>query len=148
LVIQLSQSEADYLFSVEKCTTTSDLIGLPSLGGSIRVPLSCKDGREEFSLDVYKNKINLSKGTFQNRVRTTIVLVRLDFGGAPHRNPDGQEIGGTHIHLYKEGYNDKWAYEIPLEHFSDVSDFWQSLQEFMKYCNITEPPQFQKGLFT
>ncbi len=29
----------------------------------------------------------LAKGKIQNRARTTMVLARIDFGGAPHRNP-------------------------------------------------------------
>lgn len=48
--------------------------------------------RENFLLDIRRGKIDLLKATNQNRARQTIVLVRLDLGGAPHRNPDGEEI--------------------------------------------------------
>ncbi len=34
----------------------------------------------------------LTKGTYQNRARGVAILARLDFGGAPHRNRDDQEI--------------------------------------------------------
>jgi hypothetical protein len=36
-----------------------------------------------------------------------VVLVRLDLGGAPHRNPFDEEIGVPHLHLYREGFGDK-----------------------------------------
>ncbi|MHB8169884.1 MAG: DUF6978 family protein [Thermoleophilia bacterium] len=50
------------------------------------------------------------------------------------------------FHIYTEGYGDKWAYQIP-EEFTDIDDPQQSLDDFMKYCNITEPPEIQRGLF-
>ena len=34
--------------------------------------------------------------------------------GSPHTNPDDQIIGGTHLHIYKEGFDDRWAYPIDL----------------------------------
>lgn len=52
-----------------------------------------------------------------------------------------------HIHVYREGFDDKWAYQIPSGVFSDLSDRWQTLVDFMKYCNIIDPPNFKKGLF-
>ena len=73
------------------------------------------DGREEFLLDIRRARIDLAKGTYQNRGREVVILARLDFGGAPHRNPDGEEIGSPHIHLYREGFGDKWAFPIPSE---------------------------------
>ncbi|KJU85379.1 prophage protein [Candidatus Magnetobacterium bavaricum] len=39
-----------------------------------------------------------------------IILLRLCFGGHPHRNPDDTEISSPHLHRYREGYADKWAY--------------------------------------
>ncbi len=72
---------------------------------------------------------------------------RLDFGGAPHRNPDGEEVGSPHLHLYREGYGDKWACPVPPDHFSNLDDLWLTLQEFMRFCNIAEPPFIKRGLF-
>jgi len=50
--------------------------------------------------------------------------------------------------LYREGYADKWAYSIPDGVFSNIADPWQVLQDFMSYCNIVRPPNFQRGLFS
>ena len=73
--------------------------------------------------------------TFQTRARTTIVLARLDFGGPPHKNPDNKWLGSIHLHLYREGYNDKYAFPLP-EEFAGISDTFEFLDAFMDYCVI------------
>ncbi|MBM3303443.1 MAG: hypothetical protein FJY85_26285, partial [Deltaproteobacteria bacterium] len=103
--------------------------------------------RENFTLDVSRGKIDLLRGSYQNRSRQVIVLVRLDFGGHPHRNPDGQDIPSPHLHLYREGYGDKWATPVPASVFPDMADLWRLLEDFMAFCNIIEPPLIERGLF-
>jgi hypothetical protein len=98
-------------------------------------------------LDVSRGQIDLLRGKYQNRGRQVVVLIRLDFGGAPHRNPDGKEIACPHLHLYQEGFGDKWAIEVPKDKFPNIADLWQTLQDFMRYCNIVEPPFIKRGLF-
>lgn len=144
--INLTQSEADFLLKMEKCSINENSLDLPDLGGSLSVPLTSPDKKENFVLDVSKGRIDIKRQKFQNRTRDAIILARLDLNN-PHRNPDGQEIGTPHLHLYKEGFNDKWAYELP-EVFKDTSDFWQTLQDFMKFCNVIKSPNFNKGLFS
>jgi hypothetical protein len=87
--VTLTQSEADALIAVEKHKADEQSYDYPGLGGSISVPLVSPDKRESFILDISRGRIDLKKGTYQNRARQIVVLVRLDFGGAPHRNPDG-----------------------------------------------------------
>jgi hypothetical protein len=65
-------------------------------------------------------RIDLIKGTYQNRARYVVVLVRLDFGGKPHRNPDGEEIASPHLHIYREGVGDKWAYPVTADRFANI----------------------------
>lgn len=144
----LTQSEADALLAMEKRRTDNSEWNYPSLGGRITVPLVSSDRRESFYLDVWRARINLAKGTYQNRGRQVAILARLDFGGAPHRNPDGEEVGSPHLHLYREGHGDKWAYPVPADHFSNLNDPWQTLEDFMRFCNIAEPPFIRRGLFT
>ena len=146
--ISLTQVEADALIVMEKIRVNDDLWDYPGLGGSICIPLISKDKRENFILDISRGKIDLLRGRYQNRCRQIIVLVRLDFGGQPHRNPDGEEISSPHFHIYKEGYGDKWAVSLPIDKFPNINDLFQTLQDFMMYCNITEPPLIQKGLFS
>jgi hypothetical protein len=146
--INLTQAEADALIAMEKHRLDDIRWDYPGLGGSISVPLVSPDKRENFLLDVSRGRIDLLKGTYQNRSRQVVVLVRLDFGGQPHRNPDDQEIQSPHLHVYREGYGDKWAVPVPPDRFPDTSDLWQLLQDFMRFCNITEPPFIEKGLFS
>ena len=61
--------------------------------------------------------------------------LRLDYGGPLHRNPDGEEIPCPHLHIYREGYGDKWAVPIPTQDSPNIHDHWQTLQDFMRYCN-------------
>ena len=53
-----------------------------------------------------------------------------------------------HLHLYKEGIGDRWAYPVPPEHFNALSDLFRSLKDFMEYCKIVNPPTIRRGLFT
>jgi uncharacterized protein DUF6978 len=76
-------------------------------------------------------------------VRTIIVLARLDVDGAPHTNPDGQRLSGTHLHLFREGYDDKWAQPIDAKTFTLLTDPGTTFQEFCAFCNIQAPPAIQ-----
>lgn len=76
-----------------------------------------------------------------------VVLARLDFG-APHRNPDDTEVGVPHLHLYREGFHDKWAHPVPDGMLSNPVDAWQCLLDFMRFCNVAEAPRITRGLFT
>ena len=144
---RLSQAEADELIQLPKHRQNDDLWRYPSLGGKVTVPLQAENRKELFLLDVARSRIELSKCTHQNRVEQTIILLRLDVGGAPHRNPDNTEVGNDHLHVYREGYADKFAIPLPVE-LSNTSDLWDLLHRFMEYCNIVTPPRFEGGLFT
>jgi hypothetical protein len=146
--IILTQADADALLSLEKVRLTDDLYDYPGLGDALRIPLQSIDKRESFFLDINRSQLVLSKGTYQNRARGVVILARLDFGGSPHRNPDDQEITCPHLHVYKEGYGDKWAYPLPPKIFSNPTDKWQLLCEFMTYVNISQPPNLRRGLFS
>jgi len=105
--------------------------------------LATLDDRERFLLDIWRGTLRLTKLKFQNRVRTVVVLVRLDVDGAPHTNPDGQRLAGTHIHLFREGYDDRWAYPVDAKLFTLLSDPATTFQEFCRFCKIESPPPIQ-----
>jgi hypothetical protein len=138
---------ADALIAMPKQRENEDEWEYPLIGGSISIPLIAYDKREKFLLDISRGKIDLLRGKHQNRTRQTIVLARLDFGGSPHRNPDGEEIACPHLHLYRENYADKWAFPVPEDKFNKLEDVWHTLQDFMRYCNIIKVPIIKKGLF-
>ncbi len=112
-ITDLSQKEADILIAMEKNRIDDNIVKYPAPGESVSIDLESKDRKEKFILDISCGKIDLLKGGYQNRVRRVVILVRLDFGGKPHRNPDGQEIDSPHLHLFREGYGDKWATPLP-----------------------------------
>lgn len=145
--VSLSQVVADNLFRMAKQRVNETEYDYPALGGRLEIPLLSTDGRESFVLDVRRNRINLAKGTYQTRGRRVVVLARLDFGGAPHRNPDDEVIPCPHIHLYREGYGDAWAYPLPAE-FGAVADPWKLMKAFMRYVNVVRKPHIRKDLFT
>ena len=50
--------------------------------------------------------------------------------------------------LAMEKHRSKWAFPVSGNHFPNPNNAWQTLQDFMRYCNIVEPPMIQRGLFT
>jgi hypothetical protein len=146
--IDLTQAEADALIAMEKHRSNEERPDFPMNGESLQLPLQSPDRREQFLLDLSRGRIDLLKVKMQNRGRQVVVLVRLDLGGAPHRNPDDQEISSPHLHIYREGYGDKWAVPIPPDRFRDVASLWTTFEDFLLFCNVTQPPHVQRGLFT
>jgi hypothetical protein len=146
--INLTQAEADALIAMEKHRANEDRSGFPMGGQSVVLPLQSADRREQFLLDLSRGRIDLLKVKMQNRGRQVVVLARLDLGGTPHRNPDDEEIPAPHLHVYREGYGDKWAIPLPADRFPAPGDAWATFEDFMVYCNITQPPHVERGLFT
>ena len=146
-VSSLTQVEADSLMAMEKLRADDKVWSYPVLGGGISVRLVSTDEREAFMLDIRRSRIHLAKGSYQNRGRQIVVLARLCFGGPPHVNPDGEDIESPHVHTYREGYGDKWAYPPSDDTFPDLDDRWKTFQDFMSFCNIVEPPDIRRGLF-
>ena len=157
--IYLIQSEADFLFEMEKIPESNEIYGFPISGNKLIIPLTSLDKREQFIFDVNRASIKLEKITYQNRARKSIVLRRLDIEGAPHKNPDvttvpsqispsynGLEIPCPHLHIYIEGFHHKWA--IPATDLLDISgkENFDILFEFFKYCNVINNPVILNNL--
>jgi len=145
--LEITQSEAEALIAMEKHRASDDRYSFPLGGRSVSIPLQSVDKREQFLLDISRGLIDLGRGKYQNRARQVVVLVRLDFGGSPHRNPDGEEIGSPHLHIYREGFGDKWAIPLPADRFPRITNLRSTLDDFMQFCNITLPPNIESGLF-
>jgi hypothetical protein len=146
--INLTQDEADKLMAMEKRAADERDWLFPAPGDRVAIPLTSLDKRESFMLDVTRAQIKLTKATYQSRARAAIILIRLDLDGPPHRNSDGVEIPCPHLHIYKEGYGDKWAIPAPLAIYTNTLDLFSTFEAFMGQCNITDPPNIQKGLFS
>lgn len=145
--MNLTQAEADLLLSMEKHCLDDKRWRFPVGGGRTEIPLVSPDGRENFTLDLQRGKRNMAKLKYQNRSRQTIILARLELNGGGHRNPDDLFVPCPHIHLYREGYGDKWAFPVNASAFNDLSNPSVVLDDFMRYCNITRQPEVDMVLF-
>lgn len=142
--IGLSQIEADRLLVMPKRALDAEIYSFPSLGGSENIKLCSLDEREAFYLDIANSRIQIKKFKLQNRARRAFILARLDWGGAPHRNPDGEEISCPHLHVYRDGYADKWAQPLPPT-FQNLSQVTDLLSTFLSFCHVVQPPHIEFG---
>ena len=146
--INITQTEADALIALEKMRTDDKEWLFPNPGERLAIPLTSTDKREAFILTLTRVQIKLTKASYQNLARKSIILMRLDLDGAPHRNPDGVEIPCPHLHIYREGFGDKWAMPAPVGRYRNTQDLYLTLWEFMDHCNVLQPPQIERGLFS
>ena len=142
----LTQREADELLAMPKRRLT-DMKHTAMGGQGIMIALASMNRREAFDLGIWKSQAILYKGSYRMKGRSVVILARIDFGGPPHRNPDGVDVPCPHLHLYREGYGDKIATALPADRFKNPADIWLLLDEFMDYCNIIEKPEFERVLF-
>ena len=84
-----------------------------------------------FSLDVTQKRIVLKLKCQLRCTTEPVVLARLDFA-SHHRNPDGTAVGVPHLHVYREGYGDKFAYEVPPCMLKNPDDPLQVLLDFLE----------------
>jgi len=109
----ITQAEYDFLMRQDK--VFEDLVSSIPLGPApIQWTRQIKSlaSKETFLFDFYRGSFELSKYTINERYRQTIIMLRYDNGGR-HTNPDGVLFEGKHVHLYKEGYNDKSLFQFP-----------------------------------
>lgn len=156
----LTQSEADALFALPKKPKSSDPLTFPHAGGKLLAEFVSFDGRETFLFNINRASIEVSKCTYQKRARQVEILRRLDVGGSVHPNPEvanvpldfllpynGIEIPCPHLHIYVEGYADKWAIPAPADLVNPNADLFTVMESFLKYCNVQELPYIERGLF-
>jgi hypothetical protein len=146
--IEITQAEADSLIAMEKRFVDGSDRTFPAAGERIGPALTSVDKRENFMLDVTRAQIKLTKATYQNRARQAVIRMRLDLDGSPHRDPDGTEIPCPHLHIYREGFGDKWASAAPADRYTNTLDLFSTCEAFLQHCNITGPSKMQKGLFS
>jgi len=149
----LSQERADELIALEKKNIDDRQHRLPPVGCCINIPLISVDETQDFIVDVNrKGRIKSSKCTYQTRVPDSSILLRLDCGGPPHKNPENKPplpdlrqyqnivIPCPHLHIYIEGYNTQWAVPVDYQHFPNTRNIHMTLQNFFKRCNVVQRP--------
>lgn len=143
----LSQIDADALIILEKKAVDSTLWRLPSDGVFTDIPLVSIDEREKFRLGIRRGNIELTKFTFTNLVRENVMLVRLDLNGPGHTNPDGEKLLCPHLHIYREGFGDKWAYVPPADILNNLRNVYDTLDSFMRFCHVIHFPEIEREIF-
>jgi hypothetical protein len=73
-------------------------------------------------------------------------MVRYDNKGR-HTNPDGESFDGPHIHFYREGYNDKFAYPIEEFRILESDTMEEVFNKIMHLCNIKKCPSVVIPMF-
>jgi hypothetical protein len=143
----LTDEEVERLIKAVKHFTDRARINFPDFGDYLEREATTVDGHERFLVDVNrKGQLKPTKCTFQERYAVTDIIFRLDIDGPPHENPDGVEVVCPHLHIYKEGYADKWAYPLDPNQFSDTTNLPKSFREFLTLCNIHDLPEIQASL--
>lgn len=131
----MSQEEAEYLIETLK-DLLSDEVEIPLNGErNAYEAVGIPNNRNKFDIYIRRGNINTSKCTFIILSKDTkTCLLRLDVVDKTlsHKNPDGTMIYGTHLHLYKEGYEATYAIEFNLDNPNLVN----YCVEFLKKINI------------
>jgi hypothetical protein len=168
--VYLTQSDADTLRAMAKNFNSTSHIDLLQSDKLLKLEATSIDGTEKFFLDIERCVIKLTKWKYQERARRCIQLMRLDIDGRPHSNrnipledqveimsrygwPYVKKLDGTHIHIYIENHESRWAF--PLSIFPSLDDivkeygsvaFRPLLVEFLKLCNFQTIPPVVTGL--
>jgi hypothetical protein len=136
----LTQAEADELMGLIKILLSHEPIRFPRLGEQEQYELKDKEtGSITFTIDVQRKTVNVNKCTYQTRAMGHRLL-RIDLAGAPHPNPDGTEVPCPHIHIYREGFEDSWAYPLSDYMITDTNDLVRVLIDFLEYNHVENIP--------
>ncbi len=73
-------------------------------------------------------------------------MLRYDNGGR-HTNPDGVLFEGPHVHLYREGYNDKFTFSVLEVNVTGTDTMGQVFKKIMHFCNVNQVPTIEVPMF-
>lgn len=139
---RLTQDQADHLVAMEKFFRTINP-KIPKSGESAIFDLSDRSGLNEFYFDIDRRGKIEFKHKLQERYETNDILVRLDVNSPDHLNPDGTKVGRNHLHIYREGYADRWAFDLDTCNFGTYNTFQEYFSRFCEFCKIVIPDNVQ-----
>lgn len=144
----LTQAEADTLKAIEKYLLEPGRVKLPrpqtTNTYNLKYTLNSKN-MQDMKVSAYRGKKNPDKVSYRLIYGDYFILLRIDTkDNTPHQNPDGTLIAPLqpHIHIYKEGYRDKYAYPLPKD-FSDAENIMTLFIEFLTYSTILNADKVQ-----
>jgi len=154
--MSLTQDEADTLIQMPKLFVESAPIEF-----SLTEPMDYErellstDRREGVLLTIERGNRNRMRLKYQTRARRVIILARLELNGPRHKNPPaapykpGEWIGGTHLHLYREGFEDRVAYELrdaPGWFNGGTTEAIPAFEKFLQFCSVIQWPPIQTAI--
>lgn len=133
----LTNAEAKFLIELEKIATDRR-IDIPVDSKKEHLNLARAEEPNDNIMRIYikRGKRNINKCSFNVVYNKSIILLRLDIEpGRIHQNPDGQDVTNPHLHIYREGYDDRYAIPAP-ESFVDMGNLAQALYDLLGYSNV------------
>ena len=131
----LKQEEVDFLINMEKEFEDQSTILLFPAPLQWTRKLKSTTTNDTFLLDFYRGSFRIQKYTYNHRYRQTIVIFRFDSYGT-HTNPDDEVVSGPHIHIYKEGFGDKFAYPASKINVVESDPMEIVLHKVLLYCKV------------
>jgi hypothetical protein len=144
--MEITDTERDQLFKTPKEFTDNELLMLGPNPIKWSRELKSLETKGIFNLDYYSGRLEL-KYSINHRTRKSLVLLRY-CSHCFHTNPE--ELGGdifrneAHIHLYREGYGDRYAMKIadlfPHLTATECQDIGIIMREILSKISVQNPP--------
>ena len=145
--MSITQTEFDYLMALQKVFDDELMpleLGPPPIQWTRE--LSAANSHEKFLLDFRRGSLGFGKYTLNKRYRQSVILLRYDNSGR-HTNPDGTRFDGPHVHIFHEGYNDKFAFPVTDIGVSPSDPIQIVLDRFLEVCNVIKVPTIIATLY-
>jgi hypothetical protein len=143
----ITQTEYDFLMSQNKSFDDMDSpvhLGPAPIQWSRKINAAVN--KETFLFDFYRGSFEFSRYTMNKRYRQIVILLRYDNGGR-HTNPDGVLFEGAHVHLYREGFNDKFAFPVSEVGIDVIDSIETVFVKIMHFCNVINFPIIELSMF-
>jgi hypothetical protein len=140
----MTQAEADRLLALDKRFDEPDPLELGPEKWTRN--LTAVDLRERFLFDYFRGRIIFAKYRYQMRHGATEILLRYDSHGRHTNPPNPHHVGsfdGPHVHLYREGYDDRIAFPVSEARIEDTSDAAGVLSRILGFCHVVTIPPIQ-----
>ena len=145
--MSITQSDFNTIIKEEK--VFSDLISPLTLSPAPLLwtrEIRAINSKNLYLLDFYRGSFELTRFTYNKRYRQSLILLRYDSGGR-HTNPDGVSFNGPHVHIFREGFNDKFAYPISDLNIDATNSIDEVLDKLLQFCNVTKRPIVEIPMF-
>lgn len=136
--LKLTDAEARSLIEMAKRSLIEEFV-FPTQGASIEFDVMGDSKKDEFTIKIYRGRIQLRKYDIGARIKKNgILLMELHISPTSiHQNPDGEKIRGSHWHIYTEEFGRRFAF--PADDVQSDS-FVENTLYFMTKFNVIEKP--------